>query len=93
MSTQNSSILLKRSGDAGRVPLAANLQFGELALNYADNLLFAKKSDGTVEPLTIPPADNEIFVETHGNDEWVGLTLSRPKRTIRKRITRRITNI
>jgi hypothetical protein len=86
MSTQNSSILLKRSGDAGRVPLAANLQFGELALNYADNLLFAKKSDGTVEPLTIPPADSEIFVEMHGNDEWDGLTLSRPKRTIRAAI-------
>ena len=92
MSTQNSSILLKRSGDAGRVPLAANLQFGELALNYADNLLFAKKSDGTVEPLTIPPADNEIYVEIHGDDAWDGLAQSRPKRTIRAALNAAVPN-
>ena len=83
MTTQNSAILIKRSDVAGRVPLAANLQFGELALNYADNLLFAKNADGTVEPLTIPPADNEIYVEIHGDDTWDGLTQSRPKRTVR----------
>lgn len=85
--TANTQILLKRSGVAGQVPQTANLALGELALNYADGVLFSKMAGGTlVEPLTIPPADNEIYVEMHGNDEWDGLTQSRPKRTIKAAI-------
>jgi hypothetical protein len=90
--TANTQILLKRSDVPGSIPQTANLAFGELALNYADNLLFAKKSDGTVEPLTIPPADNEIYVEIHGNDEWDGLAQSRPKRTIRAALNAAVPN-
>ena len=90
--TANTQILLKRSDVPGSIPQAANLAFGELAFNYADNLLFAKKSDGTVEPLTIPPADNEIYVEIHGNDEWDGLAQSRPKRTIRAALNAAVPN-
>lgn len=88
----NTQILLKRSDVAGKAPLPANLEFGEIAINYADNLLFAKKIDGTVEPLTIPPADNEIYVEIHGDDAWDGLTQSRPKRTIRAALNAAVPN-
>jgi hypothetical protein len=83
----NTQILLKRSDVPGSIPQTANLAFGELALNYADGVLYSKMAGGTlVEPLTIPPADNEIYVEMHGNDTWDGLTQSRPKRTIKAAI-------
>ena len=42
------TIILKNSGTTGNTPTAANLQFGELALNYVDGLLFYKAANGTV---------------------------------------------
>ena len=42
-----SQVILKKSSVAARVPVAGDLAFGELALNYADGLLYYKKSDGT----------------------------------------------
>ena len=40
-------VILKKSSVAARVPLTTDLAYGELALNYADGLLYYKKSDGT----------------------------------------------
>jgi hypothetical protein len=42
-----SQVILKKSSVAARVPVAEDLAFGELALNYADGILYYKKSDGT----------------------------------------------
>lgn len=42
-----SNIILKKSSVVNKVPLTTDLQFGELALNYADGKLYYKKSDGT----------------------------------------------
>ena len=42
-----SQVILKKSSVVARVPVAGDLAFGELALNYADGLLYYKKSDGT----------------------------------------------
>jgi hypothetical protein len=43
-----SKIILKKSSVVDKVPLASDLDYGELALNYADSKLFFKKSDNTV---------------------------------------------
>ena len=40
-------VILKKSSVAARVPVAGDLAFGELALNYTDGLLYFKKADGT----------------------------------------------
>lgn len=42
----NTTVRLKKSGVTGNVP--ASLEFGELALNYADGKLFYKASNGTI---------------------------------------------
>ena len=42
-----SQVILKKSSVAARVPVVGDLAYGELALNYADGLLYYKKSDGT----------------------------------------------
>jgi hypothetical protein len=41
-------VILKKSSVAARVPVAGDLAFGELALNYQDGLLFYKKADSTI---------------------------------------------
>jgi hypothetical protein len=43
-----SKIILKKSSVADKVPLPADLAYGELALNYADSKLFFKKPDNTI---------------------------------------------
>lgn len=42
-----SKIILKKSSVAAKAPVAADLEFGELALNYTDSKLYFKKADGT----------------------------------------------
>lgn len=41
-------VLLKKSSVAGKVPLTTDLDFGELALNYADGKLYFKTAAGTI---------------------------------------------
>lgn len=45
-------LILYSSGTAAAVPLAGNLNLGELALNYADGKLYYKNSGGTVTQFT-----------------------------------------
>lgn len=40
-------IILKKSSVASKVPTTTDLDYGELAINYADGKLYYKKSDGT----------------------------------------------
>jgi hypothetical protein len=40
-------IVLKKSSVTTKVPLTTDLDYGEVALNYADGKLYYKKSDGT----------------------------------------------
>ena len=49
------NIKLKKSAVAGKVPLTTDLEYGELALNYADGFLFFKNSSNTVERLNATP--------------------------------------
>jgi hypothetical protein len=46
-----SSIILKKSSVAARVPVVGDLAYGELALNYADGALYYKRSDNTIQNL------------------------------------------
>ena len=41
-------IVLKKSSVAAKVPLSADLEVGEIAVNLADQKLYSKKTDGTV---------------------------------------------
>jgi len=43
-----SKIILKKSSVVDKIPLPADLAYGELALNYADSKLFFKKPDNTI---------------------------------------------
>ena len=41
-------VILKKSSVAARVPVAGDLVYGELAINYQDGLLYYKKADNTI---------------------------------------------
>lgn len=46
-----SKVILKRSSVSGKIPLATDLEYGELAINYADGIAFYKRSDNTIQTL------------------------------------------
>jgi len=41
-------IILKKSAVSGKVPIADDLVYGEVALNYADGRMYYRKSDDTI---------------------------------------------
>jgi len=44
-------IKLKRSSETGKLPQPEDLEFGELALNYADGKLYYKKDSGLIDSI------------------------------------------
>jgi hypothetical protein len=77
----SSNIILKKSSVVSKVPVAGDLVFGELALNYSDGKLYYKKSDGT----TI-----DSFNAGGGSGD---VTLTGTQTLTNKRITPRIISI
>jgi hypothetical protein len=51
-------LVIKKTSEANLTPLSSALEFGELALNYADRLLFFKDSSGNVATID---ADNSYI--------------------------------
>ena len=45
----NTKLKLKKSSVAGRIPVAGDLEYGELAINYADGKLYYKNSSNAVK--------------------------------------------
>ena len=45
-------VLLKRSSVAGKQPNASDLEYGELALNYEDGVLYYKDTSNTVQSIS-----------------------------------------
>lgn len=77
-------IQLTRSSVAGSVPLASELDEGELALNFADKKLFFKNSSGTVEDiLGISNVSSGLITTSSGTSGnttgLVGIGVSDPK--------------
>ncbi len=46
------TIKIKNSAVAAKVPLLTDLEYGEVALNYADGKIFYKRSDNTVQSIS-----------------------------------------
>ena len=58
------TLLLKRSAVAGKIPVAADLQVGELAVNLADAMLYTKRADNTVIPVGSIAPCSHTYVRT-----------------------------
>lgn len=46
--TTNTKLKLKKSSVVGRVPASGDLEYGEVAINYADGKLYYKNSSNAV---------------------------------------------
>ena len=81
-------IKFKRSGVAGRRPSLADLQLGELGINYNDGKLFFRQENEVVGSRIIEPGQGDvigktIFVSVEGNDNNSGLNERDAKRTVK----------
>lgn len=56
----SSKIILKKSSVAAKAPVAADLAFGELAINYTDSKLYFKKADGSIDAFTSAAASAPV---------------------------------
>jgi hypothetical protein len=64
------NIKLKKSAVAGKVPLTSDLEYGEIAINYTDGLLFFKNSSNTVQSIGASPVgvdSNAVFAIIDSN--------------------------
>ncbi len=68
-------IKIKNSGTANSVPTANSLQYGELAINYADGLIFYKDSANTVISFDVSGAFNITQVGTDLSDLEVSVAM------------------
>jgi hypothetical protein len=59
-------IILKKSSVAAKVPLTTDLEYGELAINYADGKLYYKKSDNTIDEFISAGGTSEV-ISVDGN--------------------------
>jgi len=71
-------VLLKKSSVSGKIPLVTDLDYGEVALNYADGLLYYKKSDNTIKSIgggnssssTFTAIDHKSYTATSGQTSF-----------------------
>jgi hypothetical protein len=55
-----SKIILKKSSVAAKAPVAGDLDFGELAINYTDSKLYFKKADGSIDAFSSAAASAPV---------------------------------
>lgn len=78
-------VLTKKSTVAAKVPLATDLEIGELAVNTADAKLYTKHSDNTVKQLGIATNDSRLTDAR----EWTASTVSQAEAEAGTATTRR----
>ena len=74
----STGILLKKSSVSGKVPQPTDLNYGEIALNYADGLLYFKNSSNTIQSFT---SNLSSYVTLTGTQTLTNKTLSSPTLT------------
>lgn len=75
-------ILLKRSSVAGKAPLTANLQYGELSINYTDGALYYLTSNNTIGSFLANGTSHSANVFTANTATLGGLYIQGPLRDI-----------
>lgn len=64
MATSNTVIQLKRSSATGNAVTSADINYGELAINYADGILFYRKPDDSIGEIYTPNVYSTINVNS-----------------------------
>lgn len=68
-------VKLKKSAVPGKVPSASDLEYGELAINYADGVIYYKRSDNVVKSISAGGASLYFGTEPpndpNSGDTWI----------------------
>jgi CRISPR/Cas system CMR subunit Cmr6 (Cas7 group RAMP superfamily) len=72
-------VLLKKSSVAARIPTTSDLDYGEIALNYADEKLYFKNSSNVVK--SISAVDTTSLVTLTGTQTLTNKSLTSPTLT------------
>ena len=51
----STTLKLKKSSVGGKVPTTSDLEYGELALNYADGCIYYKNSSNAIKKFAVIP--------------------------------------
>ena len=73
----SNKIILKKSSVVAKVPLTSDLEYGELALNYADGKLYFKNSSNVVNSFAAN-VDLSSYVSLTGTQTLTNKTISSP---------------
>ena len=57
----------KRSDESGKIPRPEDLEFGEIAINYADESIFMKNNSGEIVEFLSLKRIQQLINETIGN--------------------------
>jgi hypothetical protein len=90
----SNKIILKKSSVLAKVPVVGDLDYGELALNYADGKLYYKNNNNTIQSFgdttnvinTVAAdseVDNVLYVAKNGSDSNNGRSLAKPFLTVK----------
>jgi len=58
----SNKVLLKKSSVVGKVPATTDLDYGEVALNYADGLLYYKSANNVVQSIGGGGSGGSLYV-------------------------------
>lgn len=64
MSSSNTTIQLKRSSISGNTVTSSDINYGELAINYADGKLFYRKTDDSIGTIYTPNVYSTVNVNS-----------------------------
>ena len=71
----SNKVLLKKSSVVGKVPATTDLDYGEVALNYADGLLYYKTANNIIQSFS---SSTSSFVTLTGTQTLTNKTLTAP---------------
>lgn len=71
-------IILKKSAVSSKIPTSSDLDYGELALNYADGKLYYKKTDNSIHSIVegayLFSYSSSAPIEPGAGDRWIDST-------------------
>lgn len=69
-------IKFKRSSEPGKIPEPSDLEFGEVAINDADGVMYYKKSDGTISSFSSGGGGSSALIEQIANEKAIVMAIA-----------------
>jgi hypothetical protein len=69
-------VKLKRSNVVGRIPQPEDLEHGEIALNYADGVIYFKNPQNTISSITNAEGGGTAIIQQIANDTAIVMAIA-----------------